>query len=133
MVRTLLAESGWEVSSPTQRSLKWFRDLGIPVAIVEKWNPHSKTRIDLFGCFDLLALCDGHMLGVQVGVTGDQSKKIRKIIAAPHFPAWLAAGGRAIVHGWSKKGKAGKRKLWVLDATPVTLEMLPVDAEPETA
>lgn len=125
--------------SPTQRSLAWFRKMNIPVTVVERWNPHAKIRTDLFGMFDLLALIPGdelgagYILGVQVTSQSHSSERTKKIVAATHFPAWLAAGGRAVVHGWSKKGSKGKRKLWELTATSVTVPLPPPLASDQEA
>lgn len=43
-------------ASPTQRALAECKKQGWTAAICEKWNPHSKTRLDLFGFADLVVL-----------------------------------------------------------------------------
>ncbi len=101
--------------SPTQRSLKWLRDQGFTVAIVERWNPYAKIRQDLFGCLDLLAISPTHgIIGIQATSTGNLSARDKKILAEPKAGIWLASGGKITCHGWSKKGARGKRKLWQL-------------------
>ena len=42
--------------TPTQRSLAALRDLGYLVEVVEKWNSFTRTRKDLWGWADLLAV-----------------------------------------------------------------------------
>lgn len=127
------------MSSPTQRSREWFKKLGIPSAITERWNPHAKVRQDLFGFADLVALIpgrdddwhnpdSGHILAVQVTSDegGNVSSRFKKIVEdCPHARDWLESGGRIVVHGWGKRGAAGKRKLWTLRSVPVTLADLP--------
>jgi hypothetical protein len=52
--------------TPTQRSLKALRELGYLVEVVEKWNSFTRTRKDLWGWADLLAIRRGEVLAVQV-------------------------------------------------------------------
>jgi hypothetical protein len=95
-------------TSPTQRSLKYLRDGGYTVAVVEKWNPHARIRQDLFNVFDLLALpSDGsgnpmHPLAVQVTSRSNMSARINKITAQPEAEMWCRCGGLIEVHGWDK-------------------------------
>lgn len=119
-------------SKPTQRSLKYLRDNGWTVCIVEKWiPPRGKmpfgVRIDAFGFGDLLA-CRyqaGHMVGeiALVQTTGAPmsggwfAQHKAKILAIPEFQAWKTAGGTVLLHGWQKRpkdGVRGARKVWTL-------------------
>ena len=101
-------------SSPTQRSLKWLRDQGAVVEVVERWNMHSRTRHDLYNMFDLLALMpDGTLVGLQVTSTGNVSARIEKLRANPVLALWMIRH-KAVVHGWAKRGPRGKRKMWTL-------------------
>lgn len=93
-------------------------------AVVEKWNPHARIRQDLFGFADVLAIQPGQVgvLAIQACITGDQSKRVAKIHSdalAKTVNAWLIAGNRISVWGWSKKGPRGKRKVWELSATAI--------------
>ncbi|HPM50284.1 MAG TPA: hypothetical protein PLP67_10470 [Methylotenera sp.] len=99
-------------TSPTQRSLKYLRDQGYTVAVVEKWNPHAKVRQDLFGFVDLLAIKDGLTLAVQTTSSSSFSDRKKKIEGHENLPAVLAAGWKVSLHGWRKNAK-GK---WVLRA-----------------
>jgi hypothetical protein len=50
--------------TPTQRSLKALRELGYLVEVVEKWNSFTRTRKDLWGWADLLAIRRDEVLAV---------------------------------------------------------------------
>lgn len=128
--------------TPTARSLQWFRKMGIAAGVVERRLPKCFTTVDLLGFIDMVACIPategsfrfseegvdvyqadaGHILGVQVTSDGNLSARVRKIVEdCPHARDWLESGGRIVVHGWGKKGAAGKRKLWTLRTVPVTL------------
>jgi hypothetical protein len=102
------------VASPTQRSLKLLRDAGYICHIVEKYNSFTRTRNDCYGFGDILA-CKASQNGSQLVQTTSRANlnaRINKILAIPEAVVWLRAGNGILVHGWSKMGKAGKRKLW---------------------
>lgn len=86
--------------SPTQRTLAYYRNQGVTVAVTERWNPHARLRQDLFGFCDLIAL-DAGIVAVQVTSTGVASR-VEKIKAEPRAAEWIEAGGRIEVHGWRK-------------------------------
>jgi len=113
--------------TPTARSLQYLRGRGYHAFVVERWNPYAKIRQDLGGFADIVAWgaprqpCPGEsvwpwvgFVAIQAAVTGDLSKRAKKI--APSRPAadWIRAGGRVILIGWSLKGPRGKRKTWAL-------------------
>lgn len=100
------------MNSPTSRSLAAIREDGWTVQVVERWNPHSRTRLDLFGFADLLAIRPGRTLAVQTTSASNASARILKTLGCPGFAAAVNAGWRIEVHGWSKKGPRGKRKTW---------------------
>lgn len=100
--------------SPTQRTLAHYRKLGAVVEVVERWNPHSKTRHDLFGMFDLLVLSDNTIIGVQVTSGSNVAARLVKLRESPLLPVWLGCGGKVLVHGWAKRGPRGKVKRWTL-------------------
>ena len=89
------------MSSPTQRTLKYLRDEGWTCQVVEKFNHYSRTRQDLFGCIDILAIRD-YTLGVQACITGDMRKREAKAMELPGLRAWLNAGNSFAVIGWAK-------------------------------
>ena len=119
-------------TSPTQRSLAFLRKSGFTACIVEKFLPARggmkfPRRIDAFGFGDLLA-CRGNtghvsfrdgpnslpsqIVLVQTTTAVHMADHRAKILAIPEFYKWKEAGGLVLLHGWSKKGPRGKRKLW---------------------
>lgn len=104
-------------ASPTSRSLEELRKHGYRAQVVERYNPHARRRVDLYGWIDIVAL-DGKpgVLGVQATSASNLSSRVQKICGecAEAAEEWLRAGNRAEVWAWSKKGPAGKRKVWVL-------------------
>ena len=102
-------------TSPTQRSTKYLRSFGYIVCKVEQRLPIPGMFVtrDAFGFGDLLAAGKGMGIAlVQSTSRVNLSARIAKAKALPEFQKWIDAGGIVIFHGWSKKGKKGKRKLW---------------------
>jgi hypothetical protein len=101
-------------TSPLQRSLKKLRSEGWLVCNVEKWIAQIKQRKDAFGFGDLLAVKVGvpGALLVQTTSGSNSASREAKVRASAEAGIWLAAGNRIEVHGWSKRGGVGKRKLW---------------------
>lgn len=95
--------------TPTERTLRKLRADGWLVAVVEKWNPAVKRRVDLFGVVDVLALRGEETLAVQATSDngGNVSARVKKIADHESTPAIRAAGWGFVVHGW-KKGKNGR-------------------------
>lgn len=114
-------------SKPVQRSLKFLRDNGWTVCIVEKFIKHPNMpfgkRIDAFGIGDLLACrprdmydgfyCDRAIALVQCCST-DFAKHKAKLLAIPELQIWKDSGGEVIIHSWTKRGPRGKRKTYQL-------------------
>lgn len=118
------------MTSPTQRSLAHLRKAGLICAIVEHFNVHCGIRQDLYGWIDILALdpVTGELTAVQTTSGPNVAARIDKIRAWPHLQAWLLRH-RAVVHGWSKKGPRGKRKLWALREVDLSYpDLVEVDA-----
>ena len=99
--------------TPTQRSLAALRELGYLVEVVEKWNSFTRTRKDLWGWADLLAIRRGEVLAVQVTSTG-VSSRIKKITDSETIGRVREAGIRIEVHGHRKNSK-GKYVMRVVD------------------
>jgi hypothetical protein len=119
------------VSSPTQRSLKLLRNAGYICHIVEKYNSFTRTRSDVYGFGDILA-CKASQNGsylVQTTSRANLNARINKIMAIPEAVIWLRAGNGILVHGWSKMGKAGKRKLWHCEVRCLSLDMFTTESE----
>lgn len=113
--------------SPTERTLKWLRDAGWTAEVVERWNPHSKTRHDLFGFADILAIHADHgILAVQATSGGNTAAREAKIEAEPKAETWMDAGGGVIVVGWRrlvayrKDGSKAKRPRWACKVRQAT-------------
>jgi hypothetical protein len=100
--------------SPTQRSLKYLRDQGYTVAIVEHWNYFAHKRYDLFGFADLMAIRENEVLLVQVTSGTNVSARVKKITDNEHISAVRKSGMRVEVHGWSKR-KDGKYHIRTVD------------------
>ena len=90
--------------TPTQRSLVYLREQGSLCEVVEKWNSFTKTRKDLWGWCDILAIREGEILAVQVTAAG-VSSRIKKIMESDTLPIVRKAGVRIEVHGWRKNVK----------------------------
>jgi len=107
--------------SPTQRALAFCKKQGWHAQVVERWNPYARVRHDLFGCIDIVVLDGGPggPLGVQVTSGSHVANRLAKAQEEPRISAWLASPARFEVWGFSKKGAAGKRKLWELRRVPM--------------
>jgi len=91
------------MTSPTARTLAELRKQGYVAEVVERWNAYTKTRKDLFGGIDLVAVREGETLGVQATVASAVSTRLAKLRAEPRLAVWLAAGNRLQVWGWAKR------------------------------
>lgn len=101
--------------SPTARSLAYLRAKGFTAGIVERWIAPARRRIDLGGFGDIVAWrTDSGILAVQSTSSPNVSSRYWKITNSKEAALWLAAGGRIVIHGWGRRGKQGKRKLWTL-------------------
>jgi hypothetical protein len=90
--------------TPTQRSLAALRELGYLVEVVEKWNSFTRTRKDLWGWADLLAIRRGEVLAVQVTSEG-VANRVKKVMDSETIGRVREAGVRIEVHGWRKNVK----------------------------
>jgi hypothetical protein len=103
------------MTTPTQRTLARAREIGFQAAVVERWNPHARVRIDLFGVIDIVAVHDGcGIVGIQACAGGSHSTRRAKAQASDELKRWLSAGGRFELWSWAKRGARGKRKTWTL-------------------
>ena len=100
--------------SPTQRSLKYLREAGYHVEVVEKTIPRTFIKKDLFGFADLLAIRDDEILLVQVTSGSNVSARVRKIADSEHIDKVRKAGFTVCVHGW-RRNAAKKYVLRVVD------------------
>jgi hypothetical protein len=108
-------------TSPTKRTLAECRKRGWTVQVVERYNPYSRTLLDLFGVIDLVAIAltsigrGNQILGIQACSGADHARRRDKILAEPRARQWVEAGGRLELWSWSKRGGRNvTRKLWTL-------------------
>lgn len=113
-------------TSPTQRTLKYLRDLGYSVDKVEHWNAFARRRVDAFDFIDILALKLGSpgVLGVQTTTTSNMGARVRKAKIIPEMKLWIQCGNPLWIIGWSKKGPSGKQKLWTASIKELTVDDL---------
>ncbi len=101
--------------TPTARSLEVLRELGYFADVVERWIQAARVRKDWGGFGDILAAhASQGILLVQSCAAASAAARETKARACPALEVWKAAGGRAEVWAWSKKGPRGGRKLWTL-------------------
>lgn len=92
-------------TSPTHLTLKKWRKAGYLCQVVERWNPHSKTRHDLFGFVDVLAVGNGETVGIQTTSKSHLSDRLRKVGDSEHIGLLREANWRLVVEGWAKEGR----------------------------
>jgi len=122
--------------SPSARSKKHLEDRGFIVGSVEKYNQYSRTRHDFpykkdGGFADLLAYKPGvsGVLAVQCTTSDNVSSREKKIQGYETLYGWTQSNNACVIHGWSKKGPKGKRKLWavrILIYAPESREFLTI-------
>jgi len=95
-------------TTTTMRTLEVLRRDGWTVDVVERWLPHTFTRRDLFGMFDIIAVRGAETLAVQTTSASNVSARMRKIADSPNVAAVRAAGWRLEVWGWRKNTKTGR-------------------------
>ena len=94
--------------SNVSRTLKTLRDDSYICDIVERYNPFTKRRNDLFGFIDLIAIKENEIIGVQCCSGSSHAAHKKKILASEYFPLWLNAGGKVQLRSWRKvKTKKG--------------------------
>jgi hypothetical protein len=107
-----------EVSSPTQRTLKYLRENGWTACVVERWIERAKKRVDAFGFGDILAFSSdpysNQIVLVQTTSATNHAAHRQKILAEPLALGWLRAGGDILLVSWrkSKVKRGGKAMLW---------------------
>jgi hypothetical protein len=90
-------------ASPTQRTIKKWKDKGYIVAVVERWNPYAKIRQDLFGFVDVLAVGHGRTVAIQTTSYNNVSTRKKKILMSAYAQPLSNAGWDIVVEGWHKK------------------------------
>lgn len=87
------------------KSLKYYRDRGYIVDVVEHTIPKTFIKKDLFSCFDLLAIGRCEVIFCQVTTMDNRSKRVRKIFEDNEetFLTIMDAGQVVEIHAWKKK------------------------------
>ena len=99
--------------TPNARSVAYLRKAGWTAEVVERWNPHSRTRHDLFGIADVQAFNPVWVLFVQATAGSHAALRRKKAEGDPRLLSWLEEYHRRFqVHEWRMVGARGKRKLW---------------------
>lgn len=100
--------------TPTQRSLKMLREDGWSCWIVEKWNPHARVRVDLFGVADILCVRGADTLAVQTTSGSNVSARVKKLDENEYLSKLRGAGWIIHIHGWRKVKvkRGGKATVW---------------------
>ena len=110
-------------TSPTQRTLAALRKEGYLPAVVEKFNHHTKTRSDLYGLGDVLAIRHDGTVLVQCTSGSNGANRVAKALGEgeANLRAWLAHDGRRFfVHAWRKlKGRG--RQQWFVRKTEIVV------------
>lgn len=109
-------------TSPTQRSLKTLKDQGWTTQVVEHWNPYSRTRTDLWGIVDILAMNGQQIVGIQTTSGSNVSARIKKIREEPRAMTWIESGGRLFVHGWRKLLRSNTWECRQIEITPEVIQ-----------
>lgn len=116
--------------TPTARALKSLRELGFIAGVVERYNPHTKKKNDLFGFIDIVSAREGvGILFVQATSGSHHAARVTKIRASDEFAKLIASGGRVEVWSYAKRGARGKRKTWTLRREELRLDNLVFDLE----
>jgi hypothetical protein len=87
--------------SPAARTLQALRASGYVAGVVERYIFQTKTRVDLFGCVDIIAARRGQpILAVQATTLDHIANRLAKARGSRELAVWLAAGGAFEVWGW---------------------------------
>ena len=135
-------------TTPTSRTLERLRKEGWTCQVVERHKPMPAgkvrdrqgrermaffltTRVDLFGCIDIIAIRGNETLGVQsTSGSAHHAHRMHKIKAEPRMAEWVAGGRRLEIWTWrqvtkyKQSGEKAKRKGWEPRIEAVTIETL---------
>ena len=104
--------------SLVSRTLAELKKHSMTYQVVEHYNMYDRKRHDLFGMFDVLAIYDKRIIGIQVCSRGTLKAHLKKIMDNPVRQIWLVALGKIEIWAWhkvcklNKDGKKSKVKEW---------------------
>lgn len=122
-------------TSPMQRSIKWAKENGYIVEIVERRLPIPGKFVthDCLGFGDLLAAGNGHIVLIQTTSTSNLLAHRKKVFkeCPRRLRIWLENKGRFFLQGWSLVGPSYRKKEWTLKQIELTLADLknPIEGE----
>ncbi len=125
------------MSKYTQKTLELYRDQGFMCQVVERWQPHSGRRIDLFGVVDIIALTPGKLIGIQSTSYAGRREHQKKIYDEHNLVVkwWLEAGNELLLVCWKKakikRGGVAFRYTPLIE--PITLDGLLLNARKSTS
>lgn len=81
--------------------------------MTERWNSFSRTRQDLFGGIDILAISESDTLGIQACAVSSISTRVKKLLELPDMLLWIRGARRLQVWGWGRYSvRRGGPKKW---------------------
>ena len=111
--------------SPTARTLEYLRKTGIKAAVVERYNPWARKRVDVFGG-DILTI-NGKLIQTTSG--DNHSARLTKSLENIDVIEWISHANGFEVWSWRKGGPRGKRKVWTLRRTVIQYNPLSCNVE----
>ena len=85
------------------KSMAVLREAGYLVEKVERWNAFSRTKNDLFGVGDILALGNDEVVIVQVTSASNHAARRTRIADHENTGRIRKAGVRILLHSWAKR------------------------------
>ena len=113
------------MSSPTSRSLEYFREADGIAGVVERYNSFSGHKNDLFGFIDIVAGYKGCIWGVQATSASNRAARRKKILEEPLAKEWVKHGGRIMLLTWGKKKRPNVKGTMQLQWTANEEEIYP--------
>lgn len=99
-----------------QKTREWLqKKYNAIVGNVEYWNRFSKKTNDLMGLFDIIAIFNHALYGIQITSDSHFSAHHKKMIENKNLFYWLDTDNFAWLISWHKKKikRGGKKIIWV--------------------
>lgn len=106
---------------PIARTMEYLREIGATPVVVEHYHKWARRKIDIWGA-DILAVHGRMLLAIQATTDDHHADRVTKSLDNPDVINWLRIGAGFYVYSWGKKGARGKRKLWKLKITQLSLD-----------
>jgi len=97
-----------------QKTREYLKNLGAIVGNVEFWSKYSKKSIDLFNLFDIVAIYNRSILGVQTTTMANFQTHHKKMVENEILNYWLDTDQPAYLFAWRKLKvkRKGKKTVW---------------------